>query len=154
MGLTPSGSITRVWPVPGFFRDLAEHRAARHTCLRRGLQCRWGRRALESAVPQNTEQPATARDLPCPKPNSNRNHGTSLIFRQHNSTTTVTGIISPLGRKVISLLPFPPQRCSPSDRNAVRDHNEMMFGITPKSRSPSSGFPNRYLQNNTSRFTR
>jgi hypothetical protein len=36
---------------------------------------------------------------------------------------------------------FPPERCSPSDRNAVRDHNGMVFGFTPESRSPSTGFP-------------
>lgn len=36
---------------------------------------------------------------------------------------------------------FPPEPCSASDRNAVRDHNGMVFGFTPESRSPSSGFP-------------
>ena len=32
-------------------------------------------------------------------------------------------------------------RCSPSDRNAVRLHNGMLFGFRPESRSPSTGFP-------------
>jgi hypothetical protein len=35
---------------------------------------------------------------------------------------------------------IPPERCSPSDRNAVRNHNGMVFGFTPESRSPSTGF--------------
>jgi hypothetical protein len=41
------------------------------------------------------------------------------------------------GQEVFS---FSPERCSPSDRNAVRDHNGMVFGFTPESRSPSTGF--------------
>jgi hypothetical protein len=32
-------------------------------------------------------------------------------------------------------------RCSPSDRNAVRNHNGMAFSFRPESRSPSTGFP-------------
>jgi len=43
------------------------------------------------------------------------------------------------GQKVFA---FPSERCSPSDRNAVRDHNGMVFGFTPEPRSPSTGFPN------------
>lgn len=35
---------------------------------------------------------------------------------------------------------IPPERCSPSDRNAARNHNGMVFGFTPESRSPSTGF--------------
>jgi hypothetical protein len=30
---------------------------------------------------------------------------------------------------------------SPSDRNAVRNHNGIVFGFRPESRSPSTGFP-------------
>jgi hypothetical protein len=41
------------------------------------------------------------------------------------------------GQKVFA---FPPKRRSPSDRNAVRDHNGMVFGFTPESHSPSTGF--------------
>jgi len=37
---------------------------------------------------------------------------------------------------------FPPERCSPSDRNAVRNHSGMVFGFRPESRSPSTGFRN------------
>jgi hypothetical protein len=37
---------------------------------------------------------------------------------------------------------FPPERCSPSERNAVRIHNGMVFAFTAESRSPSTGFPN------------
>jgi len=36
---------------------------------------------------------------------------------------------------------FPPERCSPSERNTVRNHNGMVFGFRPESRSPSTGFP-------------
>jgi hypothetical protein len=50
------------------------------------------------------------------------------------------------GQKVFA---FPPERCSPSDRNAVRDHNGMVFGFTPESRSPSTGFPKGMPINNT-----
>ena len=32
-------------------------------------------------------------------------------------------------------------RRSPSDRNAVRNHNGIVFGFRPESRSPSTGFP-------------
>jgi len=32
------------------------------------------------------------------------------------------------------------ERCSPSDQNAVRDHNGMLFGFTSESRSPPTGF--------------
>jgi hypothetical protein len=38
------------------------------------------------------------------------------------------------------LFAFPPEWCSPSDRNAVRDNNGMPFGFRPESRSPSTGF--------------
>src|SRR5215475_1846822 len=38
------------------------------------------------------------------------------------------------------LFVFPPEWCSPSDRNAVRDHTGMVFGFRPESRSPSTGF--------------
>jgi hypothetical protein len=31
--------------------------------------------------------------------------------------------------------------CSPSDRIAVRNHNGMVFGFTPESRSLSTGLP-------------
>jgi hypothetical protein len=41
------------------------------------------------------------------------------------------------GQKVFA---FPPEHCSPSDRNAVRNHNGMVFGFTPESRSSSTGF--------------
>jgi hypothetical protein len=41
------------------------------------------------------------------------------------------------GPKVFAL---PPEQCSPSDRNAVRDHNGIVFGFTAESRSPSTGF--------------
>jgi hypothetical protein len=36
---------------------------------------------------------------------------------------------------------FPPECCSPSERNAVRNHNGIVFGFRPESRSPSTGFP-------------
>ncbi len=36
---------------------------------------------------------------------------------------------------------FPPERCSPSERNAVRIHNGMVVGFRTESRSPSTGFP-------------
>jgi hypothetical protein len=36
---------------------------------------------------------------------------------------------------------FTPERCSPSERNAVRIHNGMVFAFTAESRSPSTGFP-------------
>src|SRR5271165_3310778 len=36
---------------------------------------------------------------------------------------------------------FPPESCSPSDRNAVRNHNGIVFGFRAESRSPSTGFP-------------
>src|SRR5882762_11822978 len=39
------------------------------------------------------------------------------------------------------LFAFPPESRSPSDRNAVRIHNGMMFGFRTESRSPSTGFP-------------
>jgi hypothetical protein len=44
------------------------------------------------------------------------------------------------GRRA-KLFAFPPERCSPSERNAVRIHNGMVFAFTPESRSPSTGFP-------------
>src|ERR1700677_487192 len=44
------------------------------------------------------------------------------------------------GRRA-KLFAFPPERCSPSDRNAVRIHNGMVFAFRPESRSPSTGFP-------------
>jgi hypothetical protein len=37
--------------------------------------------------------------------------------------------------------PFHRNRRSPSDRNAVRTHNGIVFGFTTESRSPSTGFP-------------
>jgi len=40
---------------------------------------------------------------------------------------------------------FPPERCSPSERNTVRIHNGMLFAFTPESRSPSTGFPKTEL---------
>jgi hypothetical protein len=40
------------------------------------------------------------------------------------------------------LFAFPTELRSPSDRNAVRIHNGMVFGFRPESRSPSTGFPN------------
>jgi hypothetical protein len=46
------------------------------------------------------------------------------------------------GQKVFA---FPPELCSLSDRNAVRNHNGMVFGFTPESRSASTGFPNETL---------
>jgi len=36
---------------------------------------------------------------------------------------------------------FPPEWCSPSKRNAVRNHTGMVFGFRLESRSPSTGFP-------------
>jgi hypothetical protein len=39
---------------------------------------------------------------------------------------------------------FPPEWCSPSERNAVRIHNGMVFAFTPESRSPSTGFPSQF----------
>jgi hypothetical protein len=39
------------------------------------------------------------------------------------------------------LFTFPPEWRSPSDRNAVRIHNGMVFSFRPESRSPSTGFP-------------
>jgi len=44
------------------------------------------------------------------------------------------------GRRA-KLFAFPPERCSPSERNAVRIHNGMVFAFRPESRSPSTGFP-------------
>src|SRR5437763_13416212 len=41
------------------------------------------------------------------------------------------------GRKLFA---FPPEGCSRSDRNAIRNHNEMVFGFRPEARSPSAGF--------------
>jgi hypothetical protein len=37
--------------------------------------------------------------------------------------------------------PFHRNRRSASDRNAVRNHNGMVFSFGPESRSPSTGFP-------------
>jgi hypothetical protein len=45
------------------------------------------------------------------------------------------------GRRA-KLFAFPPEPCSPSDRNAVRNHTGMVFAFTTESRSPSTGFPN------------
>jgi len=39
------------------------------------------------------------------------------------------------------LFAFPPESRSPSDRNAVRNHNGMVFIFRPESRSSSTGFP-------------
>jgi hypothetical protein len=39
------------------------------------------------------------------------------------------------------LFAFPPESRSPSDRNAVRNHNGKLFSFRPESRSPSTGFP-------------
>lgn len=36
---------------------------------------------------------------------------------------------------------------SPSDRNAVRNHNGIVFGFRPESRSPSTGFPSKSAYN-------
>src|SRR6266851_565417 len=41
--------------------------------------------------------------------------------------------------------PSPPESRSPSDRNAVRNHNGIVFGFRPESRSPSTGFPTSRL---------
>jgi hypothetical protein len=41
------------------------------------------------------------------------------------------------------LFAFSPEQCSLSDRNTVRNHNGMVFGFKPESRSPSTGFPSR-----------
>jgi len=38
-------------------------------------------------------------------------------------------------------IPADSKNCSPSDRNAVRNHNGMVFGFRPESRPPSTGFP-------------
>jgi len=43
------------------------------------------------------------------------------------------------------LFAFPPEWCSPSDRNTVRIHNGMLFAFRPESRSPSTGFPTTYM---------
>ena len=40
-----------------------------------------------------------------------------------------------------TLFALPAEWCSPSDRNAVRNHIGMAFGLRPESRSPSTGFP-------------
>src|SRR6266849_5419290 len=45
------------------------------------------------------------------------------------------------GRRA-KLFAFPPERCSPSERNAVRIHNGIVFAFRAESRSPSTGFPN------------
>jgi hypothetical protein len=50
----------------------------------------------------------------------------------------------PLGDS--KLFAFPPESCSPSDRNTVRNHNGIVFGFTPESRSPSTGFPTHMEQ--------
>jgi len=39
------------------------------------------------------------------------------------------------------LFAFSPERCSLSDRNTVRNHDGIVFGFRPESRSPSTGFP-------------
>ncbi len=39
------------------------------------------------------------------------------------------------------LFAFPPERCSPSDRNAVRNHNGMVFGFRPESPVTFTGIP-------------
>ena len=41
------------------------------------------------------------------------------------------------------LFAFSPERCSLSDRNTVRNHDGIVFGFRPESRSPSTGFPTR-----------
>jgi hypothetical protein len=38
-------------------------------------------------------------------------------------------------------IPAEARKCSPSERNAVRIHNGMVFAFTTESRSPSTGFP-------------
>ena len=110
----------------------------------------------------------------CPKPNSNRNRRTSLVFRMDFLRPApdllylwIYGLSMP-GDCPASLCPFlrgspcgkhsVPRRTpcryttklfashrnrrSPSDRNAVRNHNGMVFAFRPESRSPSTGFPN------------
>jgi hypothetical protein len=44
------------------------------------------------------------------------------------------------------LFSFPAEWRSLSDRNAVRNHNGMLFGFRPESRSPSTGFPSTEAQ--------
>jgi hypothetical protein len=105
----------------------------------------------------------------CPNLNSNRNRKTSLTFRmddllagtlfslwmefqcrlivQRRCTSCCLPVENiPLqaehhsGRRA-KVFAFPPERCSPSERNAVRIHNGMVFAFTAESRSPSTGFP-------------
>ncbi len=50
------------------------------------------------------------------------------------------------------LFAFQRNRRSPSDRNAVRNHNGIFFGFRAESRSPSTGFPSNAVQNRTTRL--
>jgi hypothetical protein len=59
---------------------------------------------------------------------------------------------STLGDKNCS--PSQRNRRSPSDRNAVRNHNGIVFGFRAESRSPSTGFPNNFRFLPACRFQR
>src|SRR5882724_4884040 len=108
----------------------------------------------------------------CPNLNSNRNRRTSLTFRMDDLLAGTlfslcmefqcrlivqrccTSCCLPVeniplqaehhsGRRA-KVFAFPPERCSSSERNAVRIHNGMVFAFTAESRSPSTGFPTDY----------
>jgi hypothetical protein len=70
-----------------------------------------------------------------------------IVLRRHTSCCPPVENI-PLqaehhsGRRA-KVFAFPPERCSPSERNAVRIHNGMVFAFTAESRSPSTGFPSK-----------
>src|ERR1039458_5654578 len=106
----------------------------------------------------------------CPNPNSNLNRRTSLTFRMDfllagTLSSLIDGVSmpgdcpaslhlllfvcgkhsapsrTPFRQATKNCSPSHRNRRSPSDRNAVRNHNGIVFGFTAESRSPSPGSP-------------
>src|ERR1700722_11715934 len=125
---------------------------------------------LQIVVDRAQPHPATARDLPLPQPQLQPQPQDFLRFPHghspcRHSVLLMDGVSLPGNcpaslpptaarlwktfRSKLNTIPVDEHNCSPSHRNgvhlqtrnAVRNHNGMVFRFRPESRSPSTGFP-------------